>query len=69
MLRGMRKLSGVRNFVSDNTNVPPTGMTLDKVRSQLSGLHFAKEALSPKERQILSLAESLLFYIDNTEKS
>lgn len=50
----------------DNSNILfPSQDTLDEVRSKLSGLHFAKDALSKKEREILALAESLLFYIDN----
>lgn len=43
----------------------PSNLTLDEVRNELSGLHFAKEALNPGERQILALAESLLYFIDN----
>lgn len=43
----------------------PSGLTLDEVRSRLSGLHFAKEALSDGERELLWLAESLLTFIDD----
>lgn len=43
----------------------PSGLTLDEVRSRLSGLHFAKEALSDEERELLRLAESLLTFIDD----
>ena len=42
-----------------------SGRTLAEVRAQLSGLHFAKEALSDGERDILRLAEDLLDLIDS----
>ena len=35
-------------------------MTLKEIHSKLSGLHFAKEALSDGEREILYMAEALL---------
>lgn len=44
--------------------LPGTSLTLDEVRSRLSGLHFAKEALSETEREMLYLAEALLRHID-----
>lgn len=44
--------------------LPNTSMTLDDARSRLSGLHFAKDALSDGERNILYIAEALLRHID-----
>lgn len=44
--------------------LPGTTVTLDEARSRLSGLHFAKEALSDTEREVLYLAEALLRHID-----
>lgn len=44
--------------------LPGTSMTLTQARSRLSGLHFAKEALSAFEREILYIAEALLRHID-----
>lgn len=38
--------------------------SLERIRSRLSGLHFAKEALSEHERETLLLAEDLLRRID-----
>jgi len=40
------------------------GTKLSDVRSRLSGYHFAKEALTQGERDILALAEALLNVID-----
>lgn len=42
-------------------------MTLDQVRSKLSGFHFAKECLSDGEREILTLAERLLSELDELD--
>lgn len=42
-------------------------MTLSEARSRLSGLHFAKEALTDSEREILYVAEALLRYVDRQE--
>lgn len=53
-------------FVHDKTlMLRPTDLTLDDVRSKVSGYHFSKECLTKGEREILALAESLLFFIDN----
>lgn len=52
-------------MVHDNVkSLRPSGLTLNDVRSKVSGLHFSKEVLSKGEREILLLAESLLTYID-----
>lgn len=52
-------------FKHENTiALKPTGLTLDEVRSKLSGLHFSKGILSDGEREILALAESLLTALD-----
>lgn len=47
--------------------LPNTSLTLGDARSRLSGLHFAKDALSDSEREILYIAEALLRHIDATE--
>lgn len=47
--------------------LPNTSLTLDDARSRLSGLHFAKEALSATEREVLYIAEALLRHIDAAE--
>lgn len=47
--------------------LPKTAMTLREARSRLSGLHFAKDALTDTEREVLYIAEALLRYIDATE--
>lgn len=63
-----------RTAVSRTVN-PNTGLTiipdgvhagagLDEIRSKASGLHFAKECLSPGEREILYLVEALLHVLD-----
>lgn len=52
----------------NKTPLRPTELTLDQVRSRLSGFHFSKECLPKGELEILLLAESLLQYIDQ-EKS
>lgn len=44
--------------------VPQTGITLEHARTLISALHFAKEALTQQERDILYLAEGLLRLID-----
>ena len=44
--------------------LPNTDLTLDQVRQKLAGLHFAKEALTKGEREILYLAEALLRELD-----
>ncbi len=40
------------------------GMTLDEIRTKLTGFHFAKESLIKGEREILYLAEALLSELD-----
>ena len=47
-----------------STTLPKTGITLAEARTTLSGLHFATEALSEGEREILYIAEGLLRLID-----
>ena len=46
------------------TTLPMLGMTLDEARSRLTALHFAKEALTPPEREILQIAWGLLRLLD-----
>lgn len=56
-------------MVHDNTTfIRPSNLTLDEIRSKISGFHFSKEALSVGEREILLLAESLLTYIDEKDE-
>lgn len=50
--------------MAQNPSLPRTSLTLDEARTRLSGLHFAKEALSEHEREILYIAEGLLRLID-----
>jgi len=38
---------------------------IDEIRNKLSAYHFAKEALSPGERELLLIAEELLKMLDN----
>lgn len=45
----------------------PANLTLDEIRAKLSGLHFGQECLSKGEKDILHLAESLLFFIDDCD--
>lgn len=47
--------------------LPSSSLTLDDARAKLSGWHFAKEALSDGEREILFVAEALLREIDRIE--
>lgn len=47
------------------TPLPMTGLSLDDARRKLSGWHFAKEALSETEREVLYVAEGLLRLIDD----
>lgn len=44
--------------------LPRTDITLADARSQFTALHFAKESLTPVERQVLHLAEGLLRLVD-----
>lgn len=57
----------MKTFVSDKTPLRPTELSLDDVRSKLSGFHFSKECLSKGERELLALAESLLTFIDEVK--
>lgn len=47
-----------------SSRLPLTTLTLNDARSKLSGWHFAKEALSDGEREILEVAEALMRLID-----
>ena len=47
----------------------PTGYTLKEIESKLAGLHFAKESLTKGEREILVLAEGLLWFCRELEKN
>lgn len=49
------------------TWLPWTSITIDEARAKLSGLHFAKEALSDGEREILYIAEGLLRVLDDRD--
>lgn len=44
--------------------LPRSDFTLDDARARVSGWHFAKEALSRGEREILHVAEALLRLLD-----
>lgn len=44
--------------------LPWTHLTLDDARAKLAGWHFAKEALSDSEREILYVAEAVLRELD-----
>ena len=46
------------------TPLPLAGMTLEEARRLVSAWHFAKEALTPPEREMLVVAEGLLRLID-----
>ena len=46
------------------TVLPLVGLTLDQARGRVTSLHFAKEALTAPEREILQIAEGLLRLID-----
>lgn len=48
----------------ESPSLPRTDLTLDSARAKLSGWHFAKEALSSGEREILFVAEALLRLLD-----
>ncbi len=52
------------NRLPGDTILPDTGMTFDEARQQLTALHFAKEALSDTEREVLHIAEGLLRLVD-----
>lgn len=59
------KNNNIESYNTKETDLLPwTGMTLKEVRSKLSGLHFAKEALTDGEREILYIAEALLRRVD-----
>lgn len=47
-----------------HTVLPGTSFTLDDARARISGLHFAKEALSRIDRVVLVFAERLLAVVD-----
>lgn len=50
-------------YLRNDEYVDNTFMTFGEINSKLSGLHFAKEALSDGEREILYMAEALLAQI------
>lgn len=52
-------------FLKGNDYVSQSILTLDEINSKLSGLHFAKEALTDGEQQILYMAEALLRHVHN----
>lgn len=54
--------------MDQNVTLPRTGLSLDDARRKLSGWHFAKEALSEGEREILYVAEGLLRLIDQPDE-
>lgn len=53
---------------NNTVKLRPSELTLDEVRSKISGLHFGQESLTIYEREILRLAECLLDYIDKEAK-
>lgn len=46
------------------TVLPLTGVTLDHARTRITAFHFAREALSDGEDELLAIAEGLLRLID-----
>ena len=46
------------------TVLPLTGITLDEARTKVTALHFAREALSDAEDELLAIAEGLLRLLD-----
>lgn len=46
------------------TVLPGTSLTLDEARAKISGWHFAKEALTATERDMLHVTEALLRLVD-----
>lgn len=44
--------------------LPLTGISLDEARTRITALHFAREALSDGEDELLTLAEGLLRLLD-----
>lgn len=50
-------------YLAYNDMVGNSMFTFSEIQGKLSGLHFAKEALSDGEREILYMAEALLAQI------
>ncbi len=48
----------------DDSPLFPSNISYEDVKSKLSGLHFAKEMLTPFEREVLTLSESILKKIE-----
>lgn len=59
----------IDNDIQPGEPLDPIGEPLDKIRGRLSGLHFAKESLSDRELDILSLGEKLLKKIDSEDQN
>jgi hypothetical protein len=57
----------MKTDTNDTELLKPADLTLNEIRAKLSGLHFGQECLSKGEKEILRLAESLLFFIDYYE--
>lgn len=60
----LRRLARKIRAAFEPTVLPLLGLTLDEARERLTSLHFAREALSDPEREILRIAEGLLRLID-----
>lgn len=45
--------------------ITKSGMTFEQIRSQASGLHFAKNMLTDAEREMLALLEGALDLLDD----
>lgn len=57
--------SGTGFYRENTTPLYHSGMTFDQLRSKASGLHFAKDILTPAEREMLAIMEDLIDIVDN----
>lgn len=60
----LRQLAAVVAADWEPTVLPLTGISLDEARTRITALHFAREALSPAEDGLLTIAEGLLRLLD-----
>jgi len=51
--------------LSTREELPPSNVDFTRVRSYFSGMHFAKEALSDDEREVLIIAEAVIRKLDS----
>lgn len=52
--------------ITEDGQVQHNDLTFDKMRGKVSGLHFSKESLTKREREMLEVMEGLLAIIDTT---